>query len=93
VTELFAGSDARARLVVARLSEESKTAFIEPVAIAWVHYALGDFDAVIAELERGFALHSPLMPAMLQAGAYLWRGIADDPRYEALVSRMGLPAR
>ena len=93
MTELFAGSDAPARLVVARLSEESKTAFIEPVAIAWVHYALGDFDAVIAELERGFALHSPLMPAMLQAGAYLWRGIADDPRYEALVSRMGLPAR
>jgi tetratricopeptide (TPR) repeat protein len=92
-TELFAGSDARARATLARLSDESRTAFVEPVAIAWVHYALGDFDAVIAELERGFALHSPLMPAMLQAGAYLWRGIAGDPRYEALISRMGLPSR
>ena len=91
-TEALAGSDSRAHLVAERLALESRTAFVEPVAIAWLHYTLGDFDAALAELEHGFALHSPLMPALLQAGAYLWRGIAGDPRYGALIARIGLPS-
>ena len=90
VAELYAGDPARARATVARLTDESRTAFVEPVAIAWVHYALGEHDAALAELERGYELHSPLMPALLQVRPFIWRDIADDPRYEALVERMGL---
>jgi serine/threonine protein kinase/Flp pilus assembly protein TadD len=90
VAELLAGDPARARATVARLVDESRTAYVEPIAIAWMHVALGDHDAAFAELERGYALRSPLMPALLQVRPYIWREIADDPRYEALVRRMGL---
>jgi len=92
-SEALAGSDARARATLARLAQESRTAFVEPAAIAQVHYALGDYDAMFAELEHGLTLRSPVMVALGQTRAYMWRGVAGDPRYDSVVERMGLPSR
>jgi len=89
-TELLAGDPTRARATVARLEDAAKTSFVDPAAIAGLHYALGDFDATFATLERGFTLRSPLMASLLTMRAFMWRDIGDDPRYQSLVERMGL---
>ncbi len=90
VTELLAGDPSRARAALARLEDAAQTAFVEPVAVAWLHHALGEVDAAFVALERGHAMRSPLMASILQVGEFIWRDIADDPRYTALVERMGL---
>jgi len=90
-TELLAGDPTRARATVARLEEAAKTSFVDPAAIAGLHYALGDVDATFATLERGFTLRSPLMASLLTMRSFMWRDIADDPRYASLIERMGFP--
>jgi tetratricopeptide (TPR) repeat protein len=90
-TELLAGDPTRARATVARLEEAAKTSFVDPAAIAGLYYALGNADATFAALERGFALRTPLMASLLQMRSFLWRDIADDPRYASLIERMGFP--
>jgi hypothetical protein len=62
------------------------------VVIAWLHYELGDHDAMFASLEHGYELRSPLMVFLLQSRPFLWREAAGDPRYEALIQRMGFVA-
>ncbi len=93
VTELLAGDPSRARAALARLGDAAQTAFVEPIAVAWLHHALGEVDAAFAALERGHAMRSPLMASILQVREFIWRDIGDDPRYTALVERMGFAAR
>jgi tetratricopeptide (TPR) repeat protein len=90
-TELFAGDPARARATVARFEGEAKDAYVDPVSIAWLHMALGERDAAFEALERGYTLRAPVMSALLQVRDFLWRDMADDPRYADLLARMGLP--
>ncbi len=90
-TELLAGDPARARATVARLEDAAQTSFVDPAAIAGLYDALGDVDATFATLERGFALRSPLMASLVAMRPFMWRDIADDPRYASLVERMGFP--
>ena len=58
-----------------------------------------DFDAIVVAavafealpVERGFILRSPLMASLVTMRSFMWRDIADDPRYASLIERMGFP--
>src|SRR5205085_8211916 len=87
VVELAAGNPSRLESTLAGLDEASRTDYVDPFVIAWVHYALGDHSAMFASLERAYVVRSPLMPFLLQARRFLWREVGADPRYEELIRR------
>ncbi len=86
---LTAGVPARAQDTLARLEAQSRTDHVDPCVLAWIHYALGDMDAMYASLDRAYTVRSPLMPFILQSRRFLWRQVGGDPRYEKLIRRMG----
>jgi len=88
--ESGAGDPARARSAVVWLEEQSRTEYVDPLAIAWVHDALGDRDEMFRHLERGYEMRAPSMVFLVQARRFLWRDAGADPRYESLVRRMGM---
>ena len=90
VIESGAGDPARARNAVVSLEEQSRTEFVDPLAIAWVHNVLGDHDAMFACLERGYVVRAPGMVFLVQARRFLWRDVGADTRYESLIRRIGL---
>jgi hypothetical protein len=61
------------------------------VAQAWLHYALGDYNAAITALENGYELRSPTMAFILQTKPYLWKEMSAHPRYASLLDRMAFP--
>jgi serine/threonine protein kinase/tetratricopeptide (TPR) repeat protein len=88
--ESAAGNPTRVRGAITRLLAESRTGFVDPVVIAWLHYVLRDHDTMFASLERGYELRSPLMVFLGQLSRFLWREAGGDARYERLTRRMGL---
>ncbi|MDZ4804527.1 MAG: protein kinase [Candidatus Eisenbacteria bacterium] len=84
-----AGDTARVRNALIRLDEQSRTGYVDPFVVAWMHYALHDHDAMFASLERAHGIRSPLMVFLVQARRFLWREAGADERYEGLIRRMG----
>ena len=80
------GKTDEARKVLARLSEEAKSRYVSPYALAVVLTALGDKAHAIDELERGYD----------EGGFYislitvdpLFDPLHGDPRFEALVQKI-----
>jgi serine/threonine protein kinase/tetratricopeptide (TPR) repeat protein len=89
--ELGAGKPERARGSLARLVETARTEYVDPFALAYFHYALGDHDAMFESLERGYQVRVPGMVFLLQARPFLWRDVGTDARYEELIRRMRFP--
>jgi serine/threonine protein kinase/Tfp pilus assembly protein PilF len=90
--ELAAGDPARAQNTLARLEDQSRTAFVDPFVLAWVHYVLGNHNAMFASLERAYVTRTPLMAFVLQMRSFLLRQVGTDSRYEDLIRRMGFPS-
>jgi len=90
--EFAAGNPTRARNTLTRLMEQSRTDYVEPFVIASLQYEMGDYDAMFENLEHGYEVRSPMMVFLLQVRTFLWREVAEDGRYEALIRRMGFAA-
>jgi hypothetical protein len=58
--------------------------------MAWLHYMLGEHDAMFTWAEAGHEQRSPLMPFLGQLRRFLWREVSDDPRSERMMRRMRL---
>lgn len=81
------GKDAESRAALAELEAKYATGF--PCQIAQVHAWRGERDAAFAWLERAAAQHDAGM-TRLRSDLVLDR-IRDDPRYAALVEKVGFP--
>ena len=90
VIEFAAGRSERASTTMRRLEDESRTSYVDPLALAWIPHVQGDHDAVFSYLEAGYKARSPLMVVLPQARHFLWRDVAEDARYEQLLRRLGL---
>jgi serine/threonine-protein kinase len=86
----LAGSGQRdqARAMAAAISQRSSQEYISPVSIAYVHTALGDFDAAFAHLDRAVHDRDPNILGMKSNP--IFDPIRDDPRYHALLAKMQL---
>jgi TolB-like protein/tetratricopeptide (TPR) repeat protein len=89
--EFKAGFAERAYATLRRLEDESKSAYVDPFAIAGLHYYMSNHDAMFQQLERGLELRSPAMVFVLQGGRFLFREVSADPRYRSLIDRMKFP--
>jgi TolB-like protein/DNA-binding winged helix-turn-helix (wHTH) protein/Tfp pilus assembly protein PilF len=84
-----AGRRAEALAMLEGLRQLSSTRYVSPFSVALVHAGLGDRDQALAWLEKAYVERSDYM-------VYLSRepmldGLRSDPRFAALVRRVGLP--
>jgi len=84
-----AGRRAEALAMLEGLRQLSSTRYVSPYSVALVHCGLGDRDQALAWLEKAYGERSDYM-------LYLNRepmldGLRSDPRFAALVRRVGLP--
>ena len=83
------GRHKEAREVLARLTTYSRAHYVNPLAFAFVHASLGEADQAFQWLERGITdgtvwlFELPTSPD--------WDSLRSDPRFGALVKRIGLP--
>jgi tetratricopeptide (TPR) repeat protein len=80
------GKTDEARKVLARLSEEAKSRYVSPYALAVVLTALGDKAHAIDELEHGYD-EAGFYIALIKVNP-LFDPLRGDPRFEALVQKV-----
>ena len=83
-----AGRVQDARMTLQQLEEESRTRYVDPVMIALGYAAIPDYEATIRWLEDGFAERSANMLSLNLLRE--WDPVRSDPRFQALVHRVGL---
>src|SRR5262245_29764035 len=84
-----AGRRAEALATLESLRQLSSTRYVSPYSVALVHAGLGDRDQALAWLEKAYVERSDYMP-YLRREPMLDR-LRSDPRFAALVRRVGLP--
>jgi TolB-like protein len=83
------GRTAEARKALADLEAAWPATYVPPELIAGVHARLGDFDGAVAWLERGVETKSGLVP--LIGLLYDLDPLREEPRYEAILKKVGIP--
>ena len=82
------GRPAEARAVLGVLTQLSSSRYVSPYSVALVHAGLGDRDQALAWLDKAYAERSDYMP-YLQLEPML-DSLRSDPRFDALVRRVGV---
>jgi tetratricopeptide (TPR) repeat protein len=84
------GRRAEALAALARMDSLSHTVYVTPYAMALVHTALGDRDSAFVWLDRAVAGRTHWVVWLNRD--LRWKPIRSDPRFAALVKRVGLPS-
>jgi len=85
-----AGRRAEARAVLEGLRQLSSSRYVSPYSVALVHAGLGDRDQALAWLDKAYDERSDYMPYLgLEP---MLDPLRSDPRFSALVRRVGLPS-
>ena len=85
------GDRKRARAVLRESEARRKERYVPSSAIALLHLGLRDDARLFDELERAFAERDALMPWL--AGMSCFDRVASEPRFAALLRRLGLASR
>lgn len=84
----MSGDERGARRQQADLEARSRHQYVSHVSMAWLDAQLGDNDKAFANLARAVTDHDHLMLPVIASKDDSWRA---DPRFIALLARMGLP--
>jgi eukaryotic-like serine/threonine-protein kinase len=84
----LAGRRSDALKLLAQLQELDKHTFVDPYNLGMIYAGLGDKDQAFSALDRAFS-HST-SGVFLKSDPF-WSTVNSDPRYTALLRRMGLP--
>lgn len=82
------GQPERARAVLARLLEQGRTRYMPPVSPGLVYAGLGENEAAMAALDKGYAVRDPRMTLVQFDGRF--KALREDARFAALMRRMKL---
>ena len=85
------GRTSDARRLLDGMMEPAQGAYISPLGIAWLHFGLGDIDAVFEWLNKAIDEREPQMLHL--PAKHLYDPLRADPRFGALLERMNLPPR
>ena len=80
---------AEALAILEGLRQLSSTRYVSPYSVALVHGGLGDRDQALGWLEKAYVERSDYMPYLNREP--MLDGLRSDPRFAALVRRVGLP--
>ena len=83
-----AGNSTQARALLQRLTEQSRGTYVSWYGVAFVYAGLGEKDQAFACLEKAYQLQDSRL-ADLKVEPVL-RSLHPDPRFAALVRKMGL---
>ncbi len=83
------GQRQKAEGMIARWKELEKTRYVSNYWVAISYAALGERDAAFAELEKAYQAHDWFLP-LIDVDPFL-DPLRDDPRFNDLVKRIGLP--
>ena len=86
----LAGHLDEARRLVGDMEKRAAGEFVSPLSFVLVHTALGQHDEAFAWLERAYQMHWVLLPGMAAAWPPL-EPLRDDPRFQDLLRRIGIP--
>jgi DNA-binding SARP family transcriptional activator/TolB-like protein/Tfp pilus assembly protein PilF len=84
-----AGRAREARALLARMDSIARSTYVTAYGYALVHAALGDRDSTFVWLERALSERTHWLVWLNRDPR--WRPVRDDPRFAALVQRVGLP--
>jgi hypothetical protein len=85
------GEPAEARRELAALDAVADNTFVSPCQRAAVLLALGEPDAAIPRIEEGLAAREAW--AVFIGTSPFYRALHGDPRFEAILDRVGFPRR
>jgi tetratricopeptide (TPR) repeat protein len=86
------GETARARQKLEELHALSRERYVDPSIYADIHIGLGELDEALAWYEKAYEDRTPNM-AYAAIAPLISPRLAANPRYEALVRRMGSRSR
>ncbi len=89
-TYAICSDTARARQKLDELHALEKKQYVDPVTFAEIHSALGEMDEALRWYERAYLDRTPNM-AYAAIGSRISPELAGNPRYKAIVDRMGFP--
>jgi DNA-binding winged helix-turn-helix (wHTH) protein/Flp pilus assembly protein TadD len=72
------------------LLAETKVRTIDPLVIAAAYASVGNRSQALDAIEKSFAEHSSLLRYVAFEPAF--KGLRDQPRYQSILARMGLPS-
>ena len=84
----FAGQKEKARDFLRRLKKRSESEYVDPTWFAGLYTAIGDKDKALDWIEKAYAERSVAATALLADTRFIT--IRSEPRYQAILSRMGL---
>lgn len=84
-----AGNQTRARELLAKVDLMSQEMYVSHVSRAMVWVGLGEHDLALKALRQGIRERDFLSPYI--GIASVWDPLREDPRFEELVDRLGLP--
>jgi serine/threonine-protein kinase len=82
------GQSEQARQVRAELQATAQHTYVKPLAFAWIAIALDEMDMAFARLEEAYAERDPYLTLLTADPIY--DTLRTDPRFSALVQRLGL---
>jgi eukaryotic-like serine/threonine-protein kinase len=83
-----AGMADEAREILRRLVDESRTRYVAPYHLAYIHTGLGQYDEAMDCLEQAFAQRGGAVYGI--KGSFLFAPLRAHPRFRALLARMRL---
>jgi TolB-like protein/Tfp pilus assembly protein PilF len=89
-TYAICSDTARARQKLDQLHALGKKQYVDPVTFAEIHSALGEMEEALRWYEKAFLDRTPNM-AYAAIGSRISLELAGNPRYQAIVDRMGFP--
>jgi TolB-like protein len=89
-TYALCGDAARARRQLDELHALQRTRYVDPVSLADIQACLGDVEGALRSFEQAFQDRTPNM-VYAAMGNRLFPAAASQPRYRAILQRMGFP--
>jgi len=83
------GKRDEARAALEALLKLSSQRYVSPYCVALIYNGLGERDKTLAWLERGYRERDPKMVFLKVEPK--WNNLGDDPRFQDLIRRVGLP--
>ena len=84
------GEGDKTRKVIDDLTERSKQVYVGPIYLSGLHFALGEIDKGFEWLEKAYEEHDSVLVHLKVLPGYKSLGVSSDPRYKALLRKIGL---